>query len=175
MSLACERVPRWARHSALTTPAAPPPRLHPPIVQGYRATDSALIRLCAAEGIHYSSCTSVTALLTRDLLTTAHLGDSKIVIGKEVSGGVQGKYLTQDHKPDMPDERRRIESSGGSLTYLHGGKPFIRGGDFLARQAKGERPMQLNYSRAFGGKDLKMFGLSAVPDVLHVPLTPADR
>jgi hypothetical protein len=60
--------------------------------------------------------------------------------------------LTTDHKPDMAEERRRIEKSGGSLAYLHGGKPFIRGGDFAERQLKGDRPMQLNYSRAFGGK-----------------------
>ena len=52
----------------------------------------------------------------------------------------------------MAEERRRIEKSGGSLAYLHGGKPFIRGGDFAERQLKGDRPMQLNYSRAFGGK-----------------------
>ena len=52
----------------------------------------------------------------------------------------------------MAEERRRIEKAGGSLAYLHGGKPFIRGGDFAERQLKGDRPMQLNYSRAFGGK-----------------------
>ena len=47
---------------------------------------------------------------------------------------------------------------GGSLAWLHGNKPYIRGGDFHPRQANGEHPKQLNYSRAFGGKDLKMFG-----------------
>lgn len=45
----------------------------------------------------------------------------------------------------------RCLQNGGSLAYLHGGKPFIRGGDFTARQQLGDRPMQLNYSRAFGG------------------------
>ena len=35
--------------------------------------------------------------------------------------------------------------------------------------------MQLNYSRALGGKDLKPFGLSAVPDVRQVQLGPDDR
>ena len=37
-------------------------------------------------------------------------------------------------------------------------------------QALGERVMQLQYSRAFGGKDLKPFGLSAEPTVLQMPL-----
>lgn len=52
---------------------------------------------------------------------------------------------------------------------------FDRGGDFFRRQAAGEHPKQLNYSRAFGGKDLKMFGLSAEPDVSHFELLPDDK
>jgi hypothetical protein len=37
-------------------------------------------------------------------------------------------------------------------------------GDFFQRQLA----MQLNYSRAFGGKDLKMYGLSCTPSVLQL-------
>lgn len=48
----------------------------------------------------------------------------------------------------------------------------IRGGDFFVRQQAGEHPKQLNYSRAFGGKDLKMFGLSAEPDISHFEVGP---
>ena len=152
--------------------------------QGYDVTDKRLVAMCRERGLDYSACTSVTVLLSGSLLTVAHLGDSKVVLGREEGGAgaavgtaspMSGKYLTSDHKPDHPDERRRIEASGGSLTYLHGGKPFIRGGDFTARQAVGGRPMQLNYSRAFGGKDLKGYGLIAVPDVLQIALSPVDR
>lgn len=50
-----------------------------------------------------------------------------------------------------------------------------RGGDFFQRQAAGEHPKQLNYSRAFGGKDLKMFGLSADPDISHFELSKDDK
>lgn len=35
--------------------------------------------------------------------------------------------------------------------------------------------MQLNYSRAFGGKDLKPFGLLARPDITQVPLGRGDK
>jgi hypothetical protein len=52
---------------------------------------------------------------------------------------------------------------------------YIRGGDFFVRQAAGEHPKQLNYSRAFGGKDLKMFGLSVEPDISHFELSEEDR
>lgn len=50
-----------------------------------------------------------------------------------------------------------------------------RGGDFLPRQANGEHPKQLNYSRAFGGKDLKKYGLIAEPDVSHFEILPEDK
>lgn len=103
-------------------------------LQGYKRVDTGLLAHCAEHRIDYSACTSVTALLTGELLTVAHLGDSKIVLGRDAGGGtLAASYLTQDHKPDMVEERRRIESCGGSLAYLHGGKPFIRGGDFSAR------------------------------------------
>jgi protein phosphatase PTC2/3 len=158
----------------------------------YRLTDASMIESFASQQIHYSSCTSVTALLIGDLLTIAHLGDSKIVLGREhvvlqaksTSNSaptlskqmrISGKYMTTDHKPDMQLERERIEANGGCLAYLHGGKPFIRGGDFTLRQSRGERPMQLNYSRAFGGKDLKMFGLSSVPDLAQIRISEQDK
>lgn len=35
--------------------------------------------------------------------------------------------------------------------------------------------MQLNYSRAFGGKDLKCFGLSATPDITQLTLGESDH
>lgn len=147
------------------------------LTQCYEATDGKLLEWCRDKEIHYSATTSVTVLMhvPSRRMVCAHLGDSKIVLGQTLKppssttekskkdqpmSRISGIALTIDHKPDQPDELKRIEAAGGSLTYLHGGKPFIRGGDFSQRK----HAMQLNYSRAFGGKDLKMYGLSAVPD-----------
>jgi len=151
--------------------------------QCYAATDAALLEWCREHEIHYSATTSVTVLMhvPSQRMVCAHLGDSKIILGQTLippgsitekskkdppMSRISGIALTIDHKPDQPDELKRIEASGGSLTYLHGGKPFIRGGDFSQRK----HAMQLNYSRAFGGKDLKMYGLSAVPDTSEVKI-----
>lgn len=134
----------------------------------YKATDEGLLVRCAKASQHYATCTSVTLLIANDLLVVGHLGDSRIILGKESEGGdLVGEQLTVDHKPDLPLERERIEACGGLVERLqnHGMKPFLRGGDFLLRKALGEQPMQLQYSHAFGAKDLKMFGLSGVPDV----------
>lgn len=143
---------------------------------GYKESDRQLLEHAKEKRLDYTSSTSVTAFVTGDLLTVGHLGDSRIVLGREQAGsGLVGRRLTVDHKPDQAAELKRIQSRGGSLTYLHGGKPFIRGGDFTARQAQGDRPMQLNYSRAFGGKDLKPFGLSSEPTITQIQLTARDK
>lgn len=143
--------------------------------QTFLSADKALIEMCAEKGLHYASSTGVTAFLWKNLLTVAHVGDSKACIARLVGDQVHSEWLTVDHKPNMPNELKRIEQSGGSLAWLHGNKPYIRGGDFFKRQAAGEHPKQLNYSRAFGGKDLKMFGLTAEPDISHFEITPDDK
>lgn len=135
----------------------------------YLNTDAKFLAWAREHKNHYSSCTGVTLLIHNPskVMAVGHIGDSRIIIGERKEGGhLTGRSLTIDHKPDMPEERGRIEKSGGSLTYLHGGKPFIRGGDFHNRK----HAMQLNYSRAFGGKDLKMYGLTAIPTVNLVKL-----
>lgn len=142
----------------------------------YLETDRQLIRMCALNNYNYASSTGVSVFLWRNLLTVAHIGDSKACIAKVLKNGeIQVEWLTVDHKPHMPNELKRIKENGGSLAWLHGNKPYIRGGDFLVKQANGEHPKQLNYSRAFGGKDLKMFGLSADPDINHFEIEPEDR
>eukprot|EP00746_Dinoflagellata_sp_MGD_P023544 gnl/MRDRNA2_/MRDRNA2_155180_c0_seq1.p1 gnl/MRDRNA2_/MRDRNA2_155180_c0~~gnl/MRDRNA2_/MRDRNA2_155180_c0_seq1.p1 ORF type:complete len:386 (-),score=52.23 gnl/MRDRNA2_/MRDRNA2_155180_c0_seq1:43-1200(-) len=134
----------------------------------YLSADKLLVWACSQQEKHYATCTSVTAILAGGYLAIAHLGDSRIILGvEEADGSISGEQATEDHKPDQQSERQRIEAHGGSVEYLrnHQNKPFIRGGDFTRRKALGEQPMQIQYSRAFGGKDLKMFGLSNEPSV----------
>jgi len=141
----------------------------------FLTTDALLLNHCAQHGLHYASSTGVAGFLWKNLLTIAHVGDSKACIARQVGEQIHPEWLTIDHKPNMPHELARIESNGGSLAWLHGNKPYIRGGDFHRRQQNGEHPKQLNYSRAFGGKDLKCYGLSAEPDVSHFQLDGDDK
>lgn len=142
--------------------------------KAFLSADEALLQICEEKKLHYASSTGVVAFLYRNVLTIAHVGDSKACIARQVDNEIQFSWLTVDHKPNTPNELKRIEQNGGSLVWLHGNKPYIRGGDFVRRQAAGEHPKQLNYSRAFGGKDLKMFGLSASPEVSQLTLGPQD-
>jgi serine/threonine protein phosphatase PrpC len=147
------------------------------VAEAYKSMDDELLATCHALKNHYSSTTSVTALIAGGYIAIGNLGDSPLfVVNRTPAGGFSGSQITADHKPDHPVERARIEASGGSVQYLHrhNNKPFIRGGDFERRKATGESAMQLQYSRAFGGKDLKPFGLSAEPSVAVIPLDSAE-
>lgn len=166
------------------------------ISECYRETDRQLLEYCTLNDYPYTACTAVTVFIhiPSQTLYCAHLADSHAVIGfpfgadapesrlstapsAVVDTKLIGKYLTRPHRPDDELEHRRIKNSGGQLVYLHGRKPFIRGGDFGHRKLA----MQLNYSRAFGGRDLKMYGLSAEPDIRVVdirvpsPLNPIGK
>ena len=82
--------------------------------------------MCADKKLHYASSTGVAAFLWGNLLTVAHVGDSKACIARQVGEELLPEWLTVDHKPNMPHELKRIESNGGSLAWLHGNKPYIR-------------------------------------------------
>ena len=132
--------------------------------ESFARADAELVAMCARENNHYASSTGVTALVVGGVLTVTWLGDSRAALGfMDHEDKMRAQFLTVDHKPDQPVERARIEASGGSVEYLRHdfSKAFIRGGDFFPRRKRGEKPMQLQYSRAFGGKDLKPYGLSS--------------
>jgi protein phosphatase len=141
----------------------------------FLSVDRSLIEMCTQNSLHYASSTGVAVLIWKNLLTVSHVGDSKACIVKVVNNRVFTAWLTLEHKPNQPDELARINRCGGSLVYLHANKPYIRGADFTQRQLNGEHPKQLNYSRAFGGKDLKMYGLIAEPEVKQYEIVTEDR
>lgn len=102
-------------------------------------------------------------------LWVAHVGDSRVVLGK-ADTAKDGKKLWQaldltvDHKPDLPEERARIEKAGGVVIFDGGWnyRVYAKG----KTDSRGKRYPGLNMSRAMG--DLSGFndaGISAKPDV----------
>jgi len=60
-------------------------------------------------------CTAVCVLLSRDTIVCANAGDSRAVLCR-AGGAVE---LSQDHKPERAEERRRIEAAGGRIEEIH--------------------------------------------------------
>jgi len=104
-------------------------------------------------------------------LTIAHVADSTCCLstfkdkGKKV---LEGKALTRDHKPELPDEKARIEKAGGRVVF-----------DGYANHriyAKNGRYPGLNMSRCLG--DLLGHadaGVSCVPEILEMTISEDDH
>jgi protein phosphatase 1L len=88
--------------------------------------------------------TAVCAAFDAAHLTLANLGDSRAVLGRRDGSAHQ---LTRDHKPELDDERERIEALGGFVSQL--GVWRVQG--------------VLATSRALGDRPLKPF-VSALPE-----------
>lgn len=115
-----------------------------------------------------TTCSVAFHDVAANTLTVSHVADSTIVLGKRQGGKLVGSKLTRDHKPDLPDERKRIEKAGGRVVF-----------DGYANHrvyAKNGRYPGLNMSRCLG--DLlghQDAGCSAEPEVNTIPLQPEDE
>mmetsp|Transcript_102281 Transcript_102281/g.177465 ORF Transcript_102281/g.177465 Transcript_102281/m.177465 type:complete len:379 (+) Transcript_102281:136-1272(+) len=116
-----------------------------------------------------STCSMALFDFETDKLTVAHVGDSRAVLGKKIR---EGEYdpdaaLTEDHKPNLPAEKRRIENSNppGRVEFdgYYNYRVFAKHGSYPG----------LNMSRAFGDVVAhKEAGLTAVPDTKTIDLKP---
>ena len=82
-------------------------------------------------------CTGTMAVIVGERLVVAHVGDSRAIMGDHG----HAVALTEDHKPNRPDERQRIEDIGG--TVVHAGTWRV-GGILAVSRGFGNRYMK-NY------------------------------
>lgn len=70
-----------------------------------------------------SGTTASIVVIRRDRMYVAHVGDSAVVLGVQDQPSdefIRAVEVTQDHKPDLPKERERIEGLGGSVIKKSG-------------------------------------------------------
>ncbi|KAH9253321.1 hypothetical protein BASA81_008672 [Batrachochytrium salamandrivorans] len=104
---------------------------------------------------HDSGSTSCVLVVADGKLTVANTGDSRCIL---VSTLGRVTELSQDHKPDRPDELDRIASLGGSVS--HWGVWRLEG--------------VLAMSRAIGDRTLKQYAIPD-PEVVEHTVSPTDR
>jgi len=103
-------------------------------------------------------------------LTVSHVADSTIVLGTYTDSSktaLKGVALTRDHKPDLKDERKRIEKAGGRVVFDGYSNHRV--------YAKNGRYPGLNMSRCLG--DLlghQDAGCSCEPEVSERSIDPLD-
>lgn len=100
----------WAIFAAASNPAATIDTLGLALIKAFVEMDSQLrARPEVVEGRDMSGSTAIVAVLTPMHIVVANLGDSRCVLrsgGKAIS-------MSEDHKPECPEEAARISQAGG--------------------------------------------------------------
>jgi serine/threonine protein phosphatase PrpC len=114
------------------------------------------------------SGSTATLVLHRDgYLYVAHVGDSRAILARRRSVPALKKELfcaedlTEDHKPELPNEKRRIEQSGGEVLKAEYDIPF-------RVYVKGQMQPGLAMSRSIGDTMAASVGVSCSPDVKKI-------
>ncbi|TDH04769.1 hypothetical protein EPR50_G00135940 [Perca flavescens] len=75
-------------------------------------------------GLPSTSGTTASVIVIRGVhMYVAHVGDSAVVVGVQENDSdikLQALEITQDHKPELPKEKQRIERLGGSVMKKSG-------------------------------------------------------
>lgn len=112
----------------------------------------------------------------------ANLGDSRVVLGRRNKDKITAIQLSDDHKPDRPDERKRITQSGGRVAcrqavLAHGYKGAMAipmGPTRVWYHFRGET-LGLAMSRSLGDSIAHQHGVSADPEITEQPITDGDE
>jgi protein phosphatase 1L len=105
--------------------------------------------------VEYCGSTACVAIQTKNSLWVVNLGDSRAVLCNKKGEAVQ---LTVDHKPNLPEEKKRIESLGGKISF--------DGSDW--------RIKTLSLSRAFGDLDCCPY-VTHLPNIYKYKLSSKDK
>lgn len=106
-------------------------------------------------------------------IDVANIGDSRIIVGRAVSGGkFEAVPLSDDHKPDRPDEQRRIEGAGGRVFAVE----YDDGVDGPPRVWLGHMDIPgLAMARSLGDAVAHSAGVISTPELTHYDIKPEDK
>mmetsp|Transcript_64018 Transcript_64018/g.128679 ORF Transcript_64018/g.128679 Transcript_64018/m.128679 type:complete len:261 (-) Transcript_64018:262-1044(-) len=122
--------------------------------------------------VRCAGATAVMVVLRNGVLEVGNCGDSRAVLGRKHQGQIGAVSLTSDHKPDRPDERRRVLAAGGQvgsrqLVVGHNAKGPVTmplGPARVWYSSRGET-MGLAMSRSLGDAIVHTMGVSAEPEM----------
>ena len=118
----------------------------------------------------HSGATAVVALFKDNEIWTAHVGDSKVVIGSEEDESLV--HASQDHTPDRQAETERIQACGGEVRTpqhadgaLDSPRVYVGGSKFPG----------LAMARCLGDDAVKKYGIIAEPEVSKTTVDPCKK
>lgn len=115
-----------------------------------------------------SGTTATVAVVKDGKLYMANVGDSRAVMGKNTASGYVASRISVDHKPNLPEEKSRIESKNGEVKQIPMDIPyrlFLKGREFPG----------ISMSRAIGDSIAQTVGLICDPSVICIDLKDEDE
>ena len=111
-----------------------------------------------------SGSTVVLVHINPEKLISINCGDSRAILITKDRRIIQ---LTEDHKPELPEEKQRIEASGGRVDKIFGMGPY-------RVWFKGEDYPGLAMSRSIGDRLAHKVGVSDIPEIKEFDLNEMD-
>ena len=149
-----------------TLPSSPPTPsydiLLPLIISSFKLTNDKISLSPNLDSV-FSGTTCCSLLLYPHKIVSCNLGDSRAILGIKKENQWYSENLTNDHKPDLPKEKKRIEENGGRVDTFKDekGLPF---GPLRVWKEKENFP-GLAMSRSFGDEVAHGIGVVCIPEV----------
>ncbi len=149
-----------------TLPSSPPTPsydiLLPLIISSFKLTNDKISLSPNLDSV-FSGTTCCSLLLYPHKIVSCNLGDSRAILGIKKENQWFSENLTNDHKPDLPKEKKRIEENGGRVESFKDekGLPF---GPLRVWKEKENFP-GLAMSRSFGDEVAHGIGVVCIPEV----------
>ncbi|KAG2494976.1 hypothetical protein HYH03_006909 [Edaphochlamys debaryana] len=131
--------------------------------RSFRSLDDRICQEGAERGLPHDGTTALVSVQVGPKLYTANAGDCRAVICRDG----RALRLSRDHKPELPEERARIEAAGGRVANVRGTWRVV------LPLPDGNTAKVCSVSRGFGDRDFKAGSLiSSEPDVAGIVLAP---
>ena len=123
--------------------------------------------------VHFSGCTCVIIFIIGKKLICSNVGDSRAILIKnklENNKTYQYTLLSNDHKPNIPEEKERIEKMGGEVEQTYeeeGNNTTPKPSGIFRVWKKGCEYPGLAISRSLGDKVAELIGVISDPEILE--------
>ncbi|EGG22907.1 protein phosphatase 2C [Cavenderia fasciculata] len=148
------------------------------IIDSFEMANKKLIEYGQVNGIDNGTTATVAVVdETTGKCMVGWSGDSMALIvryNEQASFWDQVEALTHDHRPEMAEERDRIEKCTGRLTFKYNSWRIVpKQNDFTEEELVRKR-LALNTSRSLGHYILSRYGVSAIPSFATATLHNGD-
>jgi len=135
--------------------------------EAFLSVQADLLEFCSTQSVNVdasgASCTVL--VLQEQTVHIAFIGDSRVMLGSWNRRDTRMIFCSKDHKPELPDERQRLEAAGSEVREVEHNsyRIYLPGSTFPG----------LTMSRAFG--DTACSGVLREPEYHKVLMQPTDQ